>query len=281
MSNSEGLPGRAQQQAGEVAAVVGERARGVVGTVQDQAAGLGQEAVEQARDLLGEVRDRVRAQVDNRFTELGARLRAVADGGDALQRGRPEEAGAAGEWVGAASQQVRSIADALDRRGVDGSLQQLREYGRRRPGMFLAGAALAGFGVARLLRSGAAGGASSGSGASGSVTSSAQPGVTGARGRDPELPWPGAGASAPAVDEPTRLGTPPVRSGPGVVGTPAPAWDEPTVASTPAPAWEQPTVPSTPLPAWEQPTVPSTPSVPADRPRSSGSGAADKPVREP
>ncbi|GAC1503859.1 MAG: hypothetical protein NVS1B14_09480 [Vulcanimicrobiaceae bacterium] len=50
---------------------------------------------------------------------------------------------------------MQSFADSLSSRGYDGVMQDVKGLARRRPGLFLLGAAAAGFGVARLARAAA------------------------------------------------------------------------------------------------------------------------------
>jgi hypothetical protein len=78
---------------------------------------------------------------------------------------------------------------------VQGVAEDLRRFARRQPGLFLAGAGIAGFVVARLLRSGAMSG-SSGDGRSSSTT-------TPTRTADE---WPGQIGTEPSIAPPAPVG---------------------------------------------------------------------------
>jgi hypothetical protein len=65
--------------------------------------------------------------------------------------GRGEQTGLAGPRAGAADG-GRRAAGYLDERGLDGAIEELQRFARRRPGVFLAGAALAGFAAGRIAK---------------------------------------------------------------------------------------------------------------------------------
>jgi hypothetical protein len=85
----------------------------------------------------------------------------VSDQADALAAGRVDEAGNVADYVRRAGDQVGRVADHLEQRGVDGVVNDVQDFARRRPGAFLLGCATAGFVTGRLLRGGAAGSGSS------------------------------------------------------------------------------------------------------------------------
>lgn len=162
MSNS---PSRSSggTDATDVAKQEGQR---VKGTASDAASNVGDSAARQARDLKGQARQHARGVADDARRQLrghaeeetrragealgtaGTQLRALADG-------RVEEAGVLGDYVEAAADAVARWADTVQDRGLDGLLQDARSFGRRRPGMFLAGALVAGVVVGRFGRNAA------------------------------------------------------------------------------------------------------------------------------
>src|SRR2546425_369299 len=81
------------------------------------------------------------------------RLRGITMGGG--DGGRVEEAGAVADYVRRAGDQVCRVADHIERRGVEGVLNDAQDFARRRPGAFLLGCTAAGFAVGRLIRGGA------------------------------------------------------------------------------------------------------------------------------
>jgi hypothetical protein len=109
------------------------------------------------------LRDQGRSQAD----QLAGAIRRVGDQADALAAGRVDEAGNVADYVRRAGGQVRQVADRLDERGVDGVVDDVQNFARRRPGAFLLGCAAAGFVTGRLLRGGAAASGSSNGGTNG------------------------------------------------------------------------------------------------------------------
>jgi hypothetical protein len=119
-------------------------------------------AREQAQTVLGEARgqtrqaaDRMRLRVTDeanmqtrRFAESvrawSDELASMAEGGkpDSQARGVVQQIAASG----------REAADYLDQHGVQGVVDDIKGFARRRPGGFLAGAVLAGFVLARATK---------------------------------------------------------------------------------------------------------------------------------
>jgi hypothetical protein len=138
----------AQEKAAQGTEVVTEHASSVAGTAKQQAAGVAGEARSQARDLAGQVSGQLRDQAQSQTHTLAANLQRVSD--DLRQMSDHAREGSA------AANAVRQVADGggrvasrLEERGPEGLLSDLEGFARRRPGVFLAGAALAGFAVAR------------------------------------------------------------------------------------------------------------------------------------
>jgi hypothetical protein len=138
----------AQEKAAQGTEVVTEHASSVAGTAKQQAAGVAGEARSQVRDLAGQVRGQLRDQAQSQTHSLAANLQRVAD--DLKEMSSSARPGSA------AAKAVRQVADGggrvasrLENRGPEGLLSDIEGFARRRPGVFLAGAALAGFAVAR------------------------------------------------------------------------------------------------------------------------------------
>ncbi|WP_017572418.1 hypothetical protein [Nocardiopsis halotolerans] len=140
---------------GHMAATARDAAGGVASTAGDQARSLAHEARSEARHVTGDVQSRLReeAQEQTRRTSRNLRqwseeLSSMADAGDQ----RSPVSGA----VRQVAQGGRGAADFLDERGMDGLVEETRRFARRRPLAFLAGAAVAGFAVGRVLRASSA-----------------------------------------------------------------------------------------------------------------------------
>ena len=78
----------------------------------------------------------------------------MSDQLQALTEGRPGDAGPLAGYVTDARQQVASFASRLEDRGIEGVVDDVARFARRRPGVFLLAAAGAGFVVGRFVRSG-------------------------------------------------------------------------------------------------------------------------------
>jgi hypothetical protein len=140
-----------RDEAGEVGRTAADAGRQVAGTAAEQAASVAQEAKAQARDLVGEARGQVQQQARNGQQK-------ATDGIRALSAELREMAGS-GAQQGTVSEVSRQVADRADRladwvgeREPGDLLEEVRSFARRRPGVFLAGAALAGVAVGRLTR---------------------------------------------------------------------------------------------------------------------------------
>jgi hypothetical protein len=71
----------------------------------------------------------------------------------ALLEGRRDEAGSLPDYAEQLARQLQRGADRIDELGLKGVLDEVQRFARRRPGAFLAGAAVAGFVVSRFGRS--------------------------------------------------------------------------------------------------------------------------------
>jgi ElaB/YqjD/DUF883 family membrane-anchored ribosome-binding protein len=132
----------------KVARAAAQQARDVAGTAQEEAAQLS----EQARSLLDETKGQLGEQAQAQVEGLSESLRRFAAQGQALAEGRPSQAGPLPHYLREAAGRVEQLADEIDARGVDGLVEDLQSFARRRPGVFLLGAAAVGFGVGRLVR---------------------------------------------------------------------------------------------------------------------------------
>ncbi len=120
-------------------------------TAKEQAANTVAEATTEGRNLLEELREQVQEQSRSQARQLAGNVRRLADElHDMSENGKP------GSTAAAVVRQVadggRQAAAHLENRGPEGIVEDLRDFARRRPALFLAGAAAAGFAAARLGR---------------------------------------------------------------------------------------------------------------------------------
>lgn len=192
-----------QDKAGESASLVGGKAAEVGGTAKEQAAHVVGEATAQARDLVGELRTQLTGQAETQTRRLAENVRRLSQ--------ELREMGENGKPDSVMADVARQIADGghqvasrVEQRGPDGLISDLQGFARRRPGVFLAGAALAGFVVARAGKSLSAASSSETAGGPSADRAIARPDAAGT-----PATGPGAGdTTAVAPPVPQRSGIP-------------------------------------------------------------------------
>lgn len=256
MTDQRSMTETARQEAGGVAQTAKEDASQVASTAGEQVSRVASEATEQARNLLREGRGQLTEQAREGQQKAATGLRALSD---QLQQmaDKSDGQGMAPEVVRQAADRTRTVASWLEDREPGDLVGEVRRFARRKPGMFLAGAAIAGVLVGRLTRGAIeAERSDSGSGSSDTGSGAGYAGTNGGAHRlqDGRSPSPGPReTTTPSFSEP-GLGTPPVAPTPGYGAVP-PAPPSPGYPS-PAPGYSTPPAPgySTPPnpPSWEQ-----------------------------
>lgn len=145
----------AVDQTKAVAQTANQDVRELAGTVRSQAEQVKGELAGQVRDLLSETQGQLQEQADYQAGRLAGVLAQVGGQAVALSEGRPEQAGPLVDYAEQAAAWLDNCASHIEERGLEGLATDVVDFARRRPAMFLAGAAVAGFGVGRLIRSGA------------------------------------------------------------------------------------------------------------------------------
>jgi hypothetical protein len=126
----------------------------LAGTARSQAAQVTGELAAEARGMLAETQEQLEAQADLQASRLAGSLSLVGGQAVALAEGRPEEAGSLVGYAEQAATWLDGAASYLEEQGLEGIATDVADLARRRPALFLAGAAVVGFGVGRLVRSG-------------------------------------------------------------------------------------------------------------------------------
>nr|MDQ3575433.1 hypothetical protein [Actinomycetota bacterium] len=111
-----------------------------------------QEVVAHGRGLLEETRTQLEEQAGTQMEQLAQSMRQFASQAGALADGRPDEAGPLPGYARDVAERLDGWADDIDARGLDGLVDDVKAFARRRPGVFLLGATAVGFGVGRLVR---------------------------------------------------------------------------------------------------------------------------------
>lgn len=145
-------------QAKVAARTTNQDVRELADTVRDQADQVRGELAGQAREILTETRDQLQAQADVQAARVAAALFQVGGQAVALAGGRPDQAGPLAGYAEQAADWLDAVATNIEERGLEGIVADVTGFARRRPGLFLAGAAVIGVGVGRMIRSGAVSG---------------------------------------------------------------------------------------------------------------------------
>lgn len=141
----------AQEKAGEGVGLVSDKATDIADTAKDRAGDVTGEAAARARDVAGELRSQLEDQAEAQTRRLAQGVRQLADDlGDMGENGKKDSP--ATNAVRQVADRGRDVAGKLEDRGPQGLASDLQDFARRRPGMFLAGAAVAGFATARLAK---------------------------------------------------------------------------------------------------------------------------------
>jgi hypothetical protein len=209
----------------EQATAVGQHAASAGGdlaqTTKEQGKEVVAETSRQARDLAHEARTQLREQTVAQRDRATGSLRALGDELEQMAE-RGGQSGTATEIAHQAAGRVREVARFLENREPGDLVEEVRSYARRRPGTFLAGAAVAGVLVGRAMKASrnaqpdTASGSSGSSGRPGSDGSDGASGWDGSDGLDGSDALYGAGSGRPAVqaDYPAPA-TPPLQPEPG------------------------------------------------------------------
>lgn len=208
----------AKQEAAEVASTAREEAGDVLGTAQEEAANVAHEARAQAKEVYAQTRQELMDQAAQQQRRVAKGLRAIGDELQSMARGA-ENPGIGADLVGQASTRVSDASEWLSQRDPGGLVNEVKAFARRKPGVFIGGALVAGVLAGRLTRSLAESasehGADDGSPRAGSpdgVATRPTPPVPPATTVPPQAPVvppttaaPGAPGVAAGLDEPTPV----------------------------------------------------------------------------
>jgi F0F1-type ATP synthase membrane subunit b/b' len=139
----------AKEQASRVSQTAAQAGGEVAQTTKEQAANVVGEAKQQARDLVGEARGQAREQAS---TQKGKAVQGLHGLSDQLDEMASSGSGVAAEVARQVSERARGLAQHVDRHEPAELLEQVRDYARRRPVVFLASCAVAGVLAGRLTK---------------------------------------------------------------------------------------------------------------------------------
>ncbi len=163
------VKGTAVGQTKTVARTANQDVRELADTVRSQADQVKDELAGQAKAMLAETQGQLQAQADMQASRLASALFQVGTQAVALSQGQPEQAGPLVDYAEQAANWLDGAAAHIEERGLDGLATDVVDFARRRPALFLAGAAVLGLGVGRLIRSGAVSADTDGNGVAGEL----------------------------------------------------------------------------------------------------------------
>lgn len=123
-------------------------------TLGDEAGHVADTAKQEFSSLLDQARGEWQQQLSEKGHQAAGGLRRMSEQLGSLAAGRPEEAQRLQQFANDARERLQTWSSRLDERGMEGVVADVRDFARRRPGMFLLGAVGAGFVVARIAKMG-------------------------------------------------------------------------------------------------------------------------------
>jgi hypothetical protein len=153
----------AKEQAGQVASGAADAGKHVAGVAKGEASNVASEAKSQARqvasetkyqarDLINQAGSQVREQASSQQKKAATSVRTVSEHLQGLASGNVPENGVALDLVNQAASRLQGVADWLDDREPGDLLQEVKQFAARRPGTFIAIAAVAGVLAGRVTR---------------------------------------------------------------------------------------------------------------------------------
>jgi hypothetical protein len=130
-------------------------AKAQVATVADasmhEAKAVAKDAKAHTQEVLSQSRDQLRQQADDQFRNFAGTLSDIGRQLNNMVQGRPES-GLVVDVTNDIAASVARFGERVDRGGVDGTLQDVKRFARKRPGAFLLASLGGGVMVGRLLR---------------------------------------------------------------------------------------------------------------------------------
>lgn len=143
------VAGTTKAEASRVADTASRQAADVAATGKEQARQVTDEAMQQAQQLMGQATAQLQTQAGEQTQRLSANLRQLGEH-FATMAGSGESGTTAQSLVRQLADRAHQAADYLEGRQPGEILDDVQRLGRRRPGAFFIGAALAGVAAGRL-----------------------------------------------------------------------------------------------------------------------------------
>jgi hypothetical protein len=142
----------AKDQAADVADTAKDAGAQVASTTKEQAQRVVGDTVSQARELYGQATTELSSQASKQQDRLSQGLRTFGQDLEKMGSGQRVDSGPASELVQNLAQRAHRVAEWLESRSPDDVLYDVRQYAARRPGVFIALAAVSGVVAARLTK---------------------------------------------------------------------------------------------------------------------------------
>lgn len=210
------VAGTAAQQGKEVASTAAAGAQQVAGEAARELKDVARTATEEVRGLVGQVGGELQTQASTQTDRLAEGLRTLSGQLQKAASGEPLEAGPIRDLASQAGSTFDQLSTRLSEGGVDGLVQDVSSFARRKPGLFLAGAATAGFFAGRILRGAQTAAKDQETSGTGSIGGMSRPSSTMPAVSPPPLASPPVPSTPPRTDAVVIDGDP-VELAPGVV----------------------------------------------------------------
>ncbi|MCS5732445.1 hypothetical protein [Herbiconiux daphne] len=151
-NDDQGKVDTAKQEAANLKDTATEQASNVAGTAKDEAKNVAHEAKSQAKDLYAQTTSELKEQAGVQQQRVASGLRSIGDEFGSMASNSDQQ-GLASDLVRQVSDRAGSAASWLDGRDPGSLLNEVKAYARRKPGTFIAVAAIAGVVAGRLTRS--------------------------------------------------------------------------------------------------------------------------------
>lgn len=151
--NAAQVAGTAKESAAQVADTAKQNVGQVAGTAKAEAQQVIDEAGRHAAALLSQAREEATSQFTSQQSRLTETLRTLGSDLSSMAAGDKPAPGIASDLAQQASGRLHSYSQWLDERGPAEIFDEVKRFARRKPGTFLAAAALTGLVAGRLTRS--------------------------------------------------------------------------------------------------------------------------------
>jgi hypothetical protein len=142
----------AKERAAEVKDTSVAAGQHVAGVAKDELHKVGSETKQQAKDLYRQTQGELADQAATQQKRVASGIRSLSDEFGSMAE-KSETQGVASDIAHQAATRAAGVADWLEQRDPGALLDEVKGFARRRPGMFIAIAAVAGVVAGRLTRS--------------------------------------------------------------------------------------------------------------------------------